>query len=65
MRNFPIQKNQEAKILEELGKKWDRKDGVHTYLTKDGWKATMVKDGQYVKWTKDGHETPEAAAESL
>jgi hypothetical protein len=67
MRNFPIvpQEYQIPKTENELGKKWSRNDGVHTYETKDGWKATKVEGGEYVKWSSQGYATPEEAVENL
>jgi len=67
MRNFPIVplEQQVPLTAEELSKSWKSNDGVHTYHTKQGWKATMIKDGEYVKWTTDGYVTPEEAIENL
>lgn len=65
MRNFAIVLNQDPKSYLDLGKDWNRNDGVHTYETKDGWKATQVKNGEYVKWSSKGYETKEEAIENL
>jgi hypothetical protein len=67
MRNFPIVPGQHQipKTADELGKGWNRNDGIHTYETKEGWKATKVKNGEYVKWSSKGYATKEEAVENL
>lgn len=67
MRNFPLvpKEQQIPRTAEELSNLWSRNDGVHTYETKDGWKATKVKNGEYVKWSSKGYTTKEEAIENL
>jgi hypothetical protein len=67
MRNFPIvpQEWQAPKTENNLGENWNRNDGIHTYETKEGWKATKVKNGEYVKWSSKGYTTKEEAVENL
>lgn len=67
MRNFPIvpAEQQIPRTADELSKLYKSNDGVHTYHTKQGWKANKVENGQYVKWTTNGFETPEEAVENL
>jgi hypothetical protein len=67
MRNFPlVPKEQQApRTADELSKLWSSNDGVHTFESKGGFKATKVENGQYVKWTTDSYPTPEEAIKNL